>query len=291
MKYIKDKDYPLALEKFLRHEYYDGTKEAVYCSVTELFNPPKINTLKRKHLDDIVLPLSRVEASQEGSAFHKTMEDVLAGDDDWITEQRINATFNGLIVSGKFDAYHKPTKTLIDFKNTWYYKLQRQDIVNQWYLQLNIYAYMWRKLGHEVDSIEVNYILKDKANKFSSWGIDSRYGKIELDLMTDFQVESHVEELLSDLTYKPMRDCTDSERWIKMPEYAIYKKGSKRASKVVKSQVEVKMFMYGKDEEDYIVDKRTFEPIRCNDWCPVREYCDQANSDTKQLADDELPFV
>ncbi|ETR66938.1 MAG: hypothetical protein OMM_05403 [Candidatus Magnetoglobus multicellularis str. Araruama] len=294
MKYINDKDYSREMKAFLTYEWYDGKgDDNVLCSVTDLFTPPKIYTLKEKHKDEIEIPLSRMEASQEGSAFHDTMQKILweKFPHEYITEARLTTEFNDKTISGKFDAYHIESKTLIDFKTTWNYKISKPDTLRQWRIQLNIYARMLREQGYEVDSLEIQYVLKDKANEYK--GINSRYGVIELELMSNYELERIVNELINEKLSQPMRDCTSEEQWKRNPEYAVYKTGSKRASKVLKSEAEVDLFLYGKNKEDYNVETRTFDPVRCLKWCPVKHFCDQwrANSQREEDSEDDLPFI
>jgi hypothetical protein len=53
-----------------------------------------------------------------GVNIHSGMEAALKADDDWLTEQRVGVDLgDGLILRGSLDAYHKPSKSLCDWKS------------------------------------------------------------------------------------------------------------------------------------------------------------------------------
>ena len=53
-----------------------------------------------------------------GTQMHSGMEAALKADDDWLTEQRVGVDLgDGLILRGSLDAYHKPSKTIVDWKS------------------------------------------------------------------------------------------------------------------------------------------------------------------------------
>lgn len=52
-----------------------------------------------------------------GTAVHAQMEHVLKDDPNWVTEQQVGIDLhNGLTLTGTLDAYHKPSKTIVDWK-------------------------------------------------------------------------------------------------------------------------------------------------------------------------------
>ena len=53
-------------------------------------------------------------ASWIGTASHASMEQALAGSDDWVTE--IATELDGYGIVGTADAYHRPTRTVVDWK-------------------------------------------------------------------------------------------------------------------------------------------------------------------------------
>ena len=53
-----------------------------------------------------------------GTQMHSGMEAALKADPDWLTEQRVGVDLgDGLILRGSLDAYHKPSKTIVDWKS------------------------------------------------------------------------------------------------------------------------------------------------------------------------------
>ena len=53
-----------------------------------------------------------------GTGIHAQMEAALKDDPDWLTEQRVGVDLGGgLILRGSLDAYHKPSKSVCDWKS------------------------------------------------------------------------------------------------------------------------------------------------------------------------------
>ena len=65
-------------------------------------------------------------AAWVGTQVHGGMEAALKGNPDWLTEQRVGVDLrNGIILRGSLDAYHKPSKTVVDWKSVGPSALQR----------------------------------------------------------------------------------------------------------------------------------------------------------------------
>lgn len=53
-----------------------------------------------------------------GTALHAQMEAALKGNPDWLTEQKVGVKLSKtLTIAGHLDAYHKPSKTIVDWKS------------------------------------------------------------------------------------------------------------------------------------------------------------------------------
>lgn len=53
-----------------------------------------------------------------GTSIHAQMEQVLDGSPDWVTEQTVSVEVaKGIVIGGSLDAYHKPSKTIVDWKS------------------------------------------------------------------------------------------------------------------------------------------------------------------------------
>jgi hypothetical protein len=57
-------------------------------------------------------------AAWVGTALHAQMEAALKGNPDWLTEQKVGVKLSKtLTIAGHLDAYHKPSKTIVDWKS------------------------------------------------------------------------------------------------------------------------------------------------------------------------------
>lgn len=78
-----------------------------------------------------------------GTGIHAQMEAALKGNDDWLTEQRVGVDLrNGIILRGSLDAYHKPSKTIVDWKSAGPSALQkyRRQSPDNYLTQVAIYG-------------------------------------------------------------------------------------------------------------------------------------------------------
>ena len=74
--------------------------------VYQLLGVPKV-------VDDAVNLMAWV-----GTGIHAQMEQALKDDDDWVTEQRLTIKVaKGISITGSLDAYHKPSRTIVDWKS------------------------------------------------------------------------------------------------------------------------------------------------------------------------------
>jgi len=82
-------------------------------------------------------------AAWVGTQVHGGMEAALKGNPDWLTEQRVGVDLrNGIILRGSLDAYHKPSKTIVDWKSVGPSALQkyRRQSPDNYLTQVAIYG-------------------------------------------------------------------------------------------------------------------------------------------------------
>jgi hypothetical protein len=71
-------------------------------------------------------------------------------------------------------------------------------------------------------------------------------------------------------------DCTPKERWVRDTKWAVYKKGNKRASRLLDSEEEAVGWIAEKeDAENYKVVFREGESVRCARYCSAAPWCEQ----------------
>ena len=79
-----------------------------------------------------------------------------------------------------------------------------------------------------------------------------------------------------------MPPCTEEERWMKPPVYAVHKKGGKRALKggLFSSKEEAQIF--AGESEDRVLIERPKTYTRCeNNYCRVADFCNQFNKEVE----------
>ena len=68
--------------------------------------------------------------------------------------------------------------------------------------------------------------------------------------------------------------CTDEERWQRPSKFAVGKKKTKRALRVLDSHEEAEDWMVTTGKGEYI-EERPGQAIRCENYCDVAPFCNQ----------------
>lgn len=98
-------------------------------------------------------------ASLIGTAMHALIEDGLQGHPDWRTE--IPVTIDAYGIRGTLDAYHIPTRTIVDWKLVGASSLRKYKtagVGEQYRTQVHTYALALSLTGVEVDTVAVAFI-------------------------------------------------------------------------------------------------------------------------------------
>lgn len=98
-------------------------------------------------------------ASWIGTASHASMEQALAGSDDWVTE--IATELDGYGIVGTADAYHRPTRTVVDWKfvgQSSLTKYKANGPGRQYRTQAHLYGCGLSHDGYDVDNVAVAFI-------------------------------------------------------------------------------------------------------------------------------------
>lgn len=132
---------------------------------------------------------------------------------------------------GTDDHYNELTAKIMDWKITSVWSVLFAD--HNWEEQLNVYAYMRRKLGYEVKSLEVWALLRDWQKSKALYGGDHKYPKIpfvrcELPLWSLKKQEEYIYGRLLEFTDKP-KPCTPRDKWQTATVYKVMKQGRKSA--------------------------------------------------------------
>jgi phage gp37-like protein len=254
-----------------------GTKKADI-SVTTLIGPPKINQLKKRYSDQIVEDASDRVWALLGQSVHKVLE--LAGGEEEMTEKRLYKEINGWTLTGQTDLYEVEKGVLSDFKVTSVFSFLLGQ-KNEWVMQLNCNAMLWREYGYSPKKLQIVAILRDwQASKAE---FDKEYPQcavhiVDIPLWDNEEVVRYATERVKlHQAAAAMPDdtipcCDPKERWAKPDTFAIKKDGNKRAAKVCETFEEAQQLLptYG---AKHSIEKRNGGDMRCERYCSVAPFC------------------
>lgn len=252
-------------------------------SVTGLLKPPRIGLLWSKHHEEIERDASEMIWALFGQAIHAVLE--RGGDEEHIPEERLFIEVRGWVVSGQIDVQKIGTSYRItDYKSTSAYSVMTDK--PDWVSQLNCYAHLLRENGKDVESLHVCALVRDWNRHRASQSLDypqspmvmvdiPLWSKEQAALFIAERVRVH-QEAQADWDMGAAPDyCTDDERWMRRPTFAVMKKDNKRATKVFDNVSEAEAFARDKGV-NFHVETRPAEPIRCTgNYCSVAPWCEQ----------------
>ena len=237
MKFTNRLGLPQPIVDAVTLDTYDGPFEEGTFSVTELLSPPRQKQLGRLYGDQLVEDVSDRLWALEGKAIHEVLERAEA---DGIAEQRLYREVSpGISLTGKFDRV-----ALI--KDSGSYVLQDYKYASVWEVihdakperaqQLNMLAWLARYNSYPVTKLQNVMILRDWSMRMAK--NDSNYPQTKVaiidqpvwsdDAIEEFVLE-RVDAHISAREKLPL--CSDEERWMKPPVYAVMKNGNKRAER------------------------------------------------------------
>lgn len=264
-------------------------------SVTELLQPPHLNYLKSKNEKDIKQDASDMIYALEGTILHK----IYAGTklSRFIQHYFINPFVNNKkyyekniyyrvgqdIIAGTPDYVELDKKKKIveifDYKKmtVWEYK---NGIKEEKCEQLNLYAYYFLKKGYTVKGLELVCHFRDWSKTRTT--IDRNYPPkgvmgIQAPIWKKLKTEYFLNSMIACQDLKPFTtDCTVDEKWVRGNEFAIIKKGVKRAKKVEETFIKALAWLNNsefKNDKNVSIIYRPGVFVRCEHYCIVNEFC------------------
>lgn len=221
VKLVEDDDY-----QYTPHRY----------SVTEVLNSTKEIILRRRHKDKLIIDVADRVNMIFGTAFHSIMEEDRDSD-----EIRVSYTYpNGVTISGRIDKYID--YTVRDYKTSSVYKIKSGNF-DDWEQQGLLYALVLTKQGKFVDRVEIIAFIKDYSvlrkdfdNEYPESAIYTHEVKVTSDRLVDTErwLISKLNEIEANLNTPDnlLPTPTDAELWKDPTTYAVFKYGSKRATKI-----------------------------------------------------------
>ncbi len=282
MKITNKFDLPQTFVNVVERPTY--TKGKAHLSVTELLGSPRITQLRAKYEDQIEVDVSDMVWSIFGSAIHHILEQ--GQDANHVVEQRIHAEMDGWRLSGAIDLQilHKDGIEINDYKTVGAWGVMNEKI--EWEQQLNCYAWLVETVKQiPVTKLGIVAIVRDWNRRdvetrhgypkapvvridIPLWGMDGREAYIRE------RVHAHSEALFAAETNQEIPPCTAAECWEKEPVYAVKKDGASRAKSLHSTREEADSAIE-KLGKGYTVEFRPGERVRCANYCPVSQWCDQ----------------
>ena len=305
---------PEAVVNAVKNDQYDrgqpleGTV-GIY-TPSSMSTPPQVAELYRQYDDEIEEEAVTRVWSLLGSSVHNILELGAEHAGDEYAEERMFAkldvpAYGIYTISGMIDNRAPLEQAINDYKVTSVW-----TIINggrdEWIDQLNIYAWLIRQNGGEVERLRIYALLRDwswrealKSDRYPSTPI------IEWPIIrkNDDMIEAHMRARIAvheDARSGRIEPCSEEDRWAKEPTYVIRKVGRKTAVKVDRDLENLERWAekkgivvtnhdlqsgFGIDEtvfdefadgaEHYLI-VRLGEQIRCARYCSVVQYCEQA---------------
>ena len=278
MNYTNELGLPAPLAAALTKDSY-SRGDASY-SATGLLRPPRMAALFDDPDNIMFRDVSENLWTLFGTAVHSILED--SKHPDFITEERLYCSVSGVKLSGAIDVQHiqkDGTRILQDYKTRKAYGVMNNDSDEK---QLNIYAYIAHKNGIKVSGLQIINFVKDWSRHEAERKPDYPPQDIfiqNIPLWPIEQTEAFVMERIAaheEARAGNLPDCTDEERWLRDDKFAVMKEKRVRAVRVFDSQEEAETFIAAqKDADKHTIDHRRGQPIRCEQFCDVADYCDQ----------------
>jgi hypothetical protein len=240
-------------------------------SVTQLISPP----YQRKLRGDVeqIEDVSERLFSLYGQIVHGILErsGVRAGLN---VERRLFSEVNGWTVSGAYDLFEGGI--LMDYKFTTVWSVKGDEPKTEWEQQLNLLRALAVRNGMEVTGLRNVALLRDWSKKQAKR--DPEYPQlpvavVKIPVWDLAHAEAFMLERVKLHQHESPQPCTDEERWLKQPVFALKKGGAKRAVRLFDSlsQAEAALVEAGKDK--HFIETRTGEYTRCESYCNVSHDC------------------
>jgi len=249
-------------------------------SVTELIQPPQIRALTLAHGSEISEDASDRIWALLGTLLHGVLERNAKGLKDTIAEETLEADVLGWKVIGHYDLSEMVLdgETLTDWKLTSVWAV-KDGIKAEWEQQLNCYAQLIRLTGRYVDQLQIVAIGRDWSKSKAQFDPSYPQQQVQIfsvPLWTPEQATEFLEERVA-LHQEAMKgnypECTPQERWARETEWAVMKKGQKKAVKLYLNQdLAMRHAAGGKDLS--VVERRGVS-VRCESYCAVAPFCKQ----------------
>ncbi len=260
----------------------DPAKRSCDFTTTQLIAPVRITTLLGKYGQYLIEDASARIFALFGNAIHSILE--TANDrispPRYLVEKRFYADFSGGRVGGRIDVFDLYTETLDDYKICSRYVVG-DGIKPEWTAQASINALLMKlDAGLDVRAARIIAMFRDWSVMAARRQKDYPQRQVvilPIRLWNFNTTLQYVQERISALRTAEQIGppvCTPDERWRKSDQFALIKKGNKKAKKLFDSEIEAQAALNElENRDDYQINPRPGEDTRCLNYCPVTAYC------------------
>lgn len=301
-------------------------------SVTQLIDSPQVRLLKR--MEDYEVDVSDMLQMLQGTAMHKVLElasinnserrviqeaaDILSfhkqkkladymiekmdeiippteEEEGLHTELNLTLDVEGWTISGTVDRYLETAKRLSDYKNTGVYIWMYPEGFEKYEAQQNIYAYMLREHGYEVETASIICLFKDwktaDKNRQGKSYPPKRIMERQIKLYPHNKIGAFIRKrvlLHQEAERSGSAECTQKDRWASEDTFAVKCPKLKKAVRVLPVKAEAELFIK-RNEAKYkykgglFIEERKGISRRCAEYCPVASKCPQYKAEIGQL--------
>jgi len=298
MKITNKNKLPQALVTAVANDSY--SKGEADRSVTGLLSPPRQSALFDLHEAEITEDVSDRIWSLYGQIAHGILERAGEKSLSEITEERLFTEVGGWIISGQTDSLtvtdDQESWIISDYKFVTSYRFQRDSngnvkVQDQYEEQLNLYAYLLESNGFPVAGLKIVALYRDwsklEAKRNSNYPPEAAETH-SVPLWSQDKAKAFIEERvrLHQEAEDNLPECSEDDRWSRPTKYALMNsKTSKRARKLFfgyAAAVEWASDDKNKMKAGWVIERRLGEDIRCENYCPVSEYCQQFEESSKR---------
>lgn len=255
-----------------------------HISVTGLIGPARKRMLEIQHGDQLTEDAADRIWSLMGQIMHGILE---RSDREAWTEERLYIVRHGWKISGQFDRVLLEQELQQDYKNTSTYSI-KDGVKPEWVAQQNLYKHMLAEHGFTVSRLQIVAVLRDWQKSKALHDMSYPQAPVvvmDVPVWSPEQCEQYIADRLKahgDAQHVlPL--CSPEERWERPAKFAVVKRGNKKASSLHDHRdlaayaIELMQREGKKDADDYSIQERPAEAIRCAQYCSARPVCSQAD--------------
>lgn len=257
---------------------------------THLIGPPRVRSLTAAHWDAIEDDCSDRVWALFGQLGHAVLEG--AAKPGALTEVPLKTLVGDWTITGTADYYSDGKIT--DYKTASVFALRGGKPKPEWECQLNVYAFLFRRSqGLPVRELEILAIFRDWSERaYRDAGNGTFYPaapimSIPIPVWSEEGCQEYIAKRLA--AHERNDPCNDEERWKSQDCWAVRRRGSGRALKVLFSEEEAEKYAEERTG-DLEVEHRPGKYRRCESYCHVAPFCPQHrrrdpgnNHETKDL--------